>query len=400
DRKRLGDHDIAHEGVNLVERECDGDPCNVWGKFCGCHNYGTGLIDVWLLTGDRSYRDAGVEYGYEHARTAKVWGGFGHRGWGRKMASVLATYKVTRDPKLKAWLIENCRPPVPDKALREDGRCLIMGRGPGSWQAGLCGHAIWHNWVLHRDEYKGVARDDYRDQIVGIARNVARYWWSDELHGGPYYITFPPIKPGDKAATAPTFGGGGGDYTQTCVDMMTRGYLLTGDPALLKSAKKFWNAANGEEKTVQRARLQTIRGMGSNTFWCRRLVSLLAHPRADRSPPKKITDLKAEATGGGAVKLSWTAPSDDDRVAAYQVKHAPRPIVAFDDYRAWRDYRKKWTWWSGYNVAGEPPPGRPGGAESMTVTDLPAGTYHFAIRSRDAAPNESPISNVVKVDVR
>jgi len=376
-------------------------PVSRWGKFCGCHNYGAGLLDVWLLTGDRSYRDAGVEYGYDHARMLKVWGGFGGkgRGWGRKMASVLATYKVTRDPKLKAWLIANCHPPVPSNDVREDGRGLTAGAYHGCWMTGLCHHAIWHNWVLHEHEYKGVEYDDYRDQLIGMARNVARYWWSDKLNGGPYYITFPPIKPGDEQATAPKFNGGGGAYTPTCVDMITRGYLLTGDPTLLAAAKKFWNA-NNPSKTVQTMRLQTIRGMGSNTFWCRQLIHELAHPRQDRSAPTQVTDLKAEAAGGGSVKLAWTAPKDDGKVVAYQVKHAPRPIVACDEYRPARDYTKKWTWWAGYNVAGEPKPGRPGTAQQMVIEGVPAGRRYFALRSRDAAPNESALSNVVAVDVR
>jgi hypothetical protein len=419
---RTGDHDYlrrAHsygrnyrdfgvprtDGLEFGERKkgrWGAGPVARWGKFCGCHNYGAGLLDLWLLTGDRSYRDAAVEYGYDHAGAVKVWGGFGGkgRGWARKMASVLATYKVTRDPKLKAWLVENCRPPIPDKALREDGRCLIAKNLQGSWQTGLCHHAVWHNWILHKDEYAGVERDDYRDQIIGIARNVAKYWWSDKLGGGPYYITFPPIRPGNAKATAPTFGGGGGGYTPTCVDMMTRGYLLTGDEALLAAATKFWSATGGSDKAVFSARLQDIYGMGSNTFWCRQLVYELAHPRADRSSPAAITDLAGQPLGGGKVKLTWTAPKDDARVAVYQVKHAPLPIVPFDAYRAWRDFKKKWTWWSAYNVASEPKPGRPGAAQQMVVDGLAPGVRYFAVRSRDGAPNESRLSNVVRVDVR
>jgi len=373
-----------------------------WGKFCGCHNYGAGVIDMWLITGDRSYRDAGVEYGYDHARALKVWGGFGGkgRGWGRKMASVLATYKVTRDPKLKRWLITNCRPPVPGKEVREDSRGLTAGAYHGCWMTALCHHAIWHNWVLHENEYRGVAYDDYRDQLIGIGRNVARYWWFDRVNGGPYYVTFPKIKPGDEKACRPTANGGGSAYTATCIDMITRAYLLTGDRTLLRTAAKFWNGVNGKDKTVLSARLQDIYGMGSNTFWCRQLVYLLAHPRRDRTPPSRVTDLKAAALGDGKVRLTWTAPKSSEKVVAYQVKHAPCPIVPFDEYRAASDYKKKWTWWAGYNVAGEPKPGKPGAAQSMTVGGIAAGTRYFALRSRDAAPNESALSNVVRVEVR
>ena len=373
-----------------------------WGKFCGCHNYGAGVIDIWLITGDRSYRDAGTDYGYDHARVLKVWGGFGGkgRGWGRKMASVLATYKITRDPKLKQWLVTNCRPPIPGNDVREDGRGLTAGAYHGCWMTALCHHAIWHNWLLHSNEYKGVEYDDYRDQLIGIGRNVAKYWWFDSVKGGPYYVTFPPIKPGDEQATRPTTNGGGGTYTATCIDMISRAYLLTGDKKLLAAAVKFWNGVNGADQTLLSARLQDILGMGSNTFWCRQLIYELAHPRQDRKPPAAVTDLEAEALGGGAVKLTWSAPADDGKVAAYQLKHAPCPMVPFDEYRAAHDYKKKWTWWGGYNVAGDPLPGTPGVEQSMTVKGVPAGTRYFALRSRDAALNESPISNMARVEVR
>jgi len=374
-------------------------PIARWGKFCGCHNYGAGLIDMWLITGDRSYREAGVEYGYEHAKATRVWGGFGGkgRGWARKMASVLRTYDVTRDPKLKAWLIANCRPPVPDEALRADSRGLIAGKLQGSWMATLCHHAIWHNWRLNGDAYTGVARDDFLDGIIGMARNVAKYWYFPQFNGGPYYITFDTPKPGDVSAN-----GGGASYTSSCIDTMTRGYLLTGDPYLLERAKRFWDCVNGKDKAVLSARLQDFSGMGSNGFWARQLILELAHPRTDREPPARVTDLKVEALGGGNVRLTWTAPTDrgGGAVVSYQVKHAPRPFVTFNEYEYPRDHGTKWTWWAGYNVAGEPKPGTPGTTETMVLTGIPAGTRHFCLRAKDGEPNESEMSNCVKVEVK
>ncbi|MGQ9663156.1 MAG: hypothetical protein ACUVWX_12580, partial [Kiritimatiellia bacterium] len=62
-----------------------------WGKFCDCHNYGAGLLDMWLVTGDRSYRDAGVEFGYDIVRRRRSPSGFGNRDWGRHMTAVLRT---------------------------------------------------------------------------------------------------------------------------------------------------------------------------------------------------------------------------------------------------------------------------------------------------------------------
>lgn len=367
-----------------------------WGKFCECHNYGAGLLDMWLVTGDRSYRDAGVEYGYVHSRAGNPYGGFGDRHWGRRMTSVLRTWQVTRDPDLRKWLVAYCRPVIPDEALRADGRALICGKHMASWMVGVCSHAIWHNWVLNQDQYEGVACDNYRDQLIGMARQVAKYWWFDHVKGGPYHFDFDLEGPGKV-----TTNGGGGPYTLSCVDMITRGYLLTGDPRLLAAARKFWDAYSGGDGTVQIARLQEVGGMGSGSFWARQLIDAVAHPRQDREPPSAVADLKAEARGGGKVRLTWTAPKDAaSRIAAYQVKHAPCPMVEYEDYEYPRDHRQKWTWWAGYNVAGEPAPGQAGTTETMVVEAVPPGARHFALRSRDAAANESAMSNVAVVDTK
>ena len=75
-------------------------------------------------------------------------------------------------------------------------------------------------------------------------------------------------------------------------------------------------------------------------------------------------------------------------------------MVAFPDYQFPADKGKKWTWWAGYNVPGEPKPGAPGAAESMVVETVPAGTHYFALVARDAEANESALSNCVSVDVK
>ncbi len=366
-----------------------------WGKFCGCHHYGAGLVDMWLVTGDRSYLDAGLEWGYQCA-VAKAYGGFGNRHWGRRMAAALRAYQVTRDPKLKAFLVKYCRPPTPGEALRADGRALLAGKHLSSWMVGLCGHAVWHNYVEHRGEYQGVELDDFEDGIIGIARNVANYWWNDATKSGPYWFDFDGAGPGKIK-----FNGGSPAYSTTCIDMMTRGYLLTGDRHLLDSARKYWNNTNGPDATVQNARLQDFHGMGANGFWARQLVYELAHPRKDAKPPAAVADLKVQALGGGRVKLTWTAPKDaGGRVARYQVKHAPLPFCVMRDYKFPGDRGKKWTWWAGYNVAGEPAPAKPGAAQSMELGGVPAGKRSFCVRSRDGSNNESALGNIVEVEVK
>jgi hypothetical protein len=114
--------------------------------------------------------------------------------------------------------------------------------------------------------------------------------------------------------------------------------------------------------------------------------------REDKTPPEIIKDLKAEALGGGKVKLSWTAPADAARV---QVKHAGKPLVR----RAWPDKDKIHTgWWAAENVGSEP--AAKAGAQSVEVENVPAGKRFFAARAWDAAANRSEMGNVVEVEVK
>jgi len=371
-----------------------------WGKYCECHHYGAGLIDMWLATGDRSYLEAGLDWGREMARGEKPPSGFGDRGWGRAMAAALRAYQVTRDPALKAFLVRNCRPPVPNEALRADGRALLAGKHQSSWMTALCTHAVWHNYLQNGAALSELERDDYEDGIVGQARNIAKYWYQEKSKHAPYHLTFDDPKPGEISSP-----GGDAAYSASVIDSITRGYLLTGDRKLLDAAVMYWNCVNGEDRTTVSARLQDFQGMGSNDYWARQLIWELAHPRKDAEGPEAVKDLAAEAAeaaGGGKVKLTWTAPADrgGGKVARYQLKHAPVPFCSFEEYKFPEDQGKRWTWWAGHNVAGEPAPGEPGAKQTAEIAGVPAGKRHFCLVSRDDSHNESPMSNQVEVEVK
>jgi len=105
-----------------------------------------------------------------------------------------------------------------------------------------------------------------------------------------------------------------------------------------------------------------------------------------------VADLKAEALGGGKVKLTWTTPADAARL---HIKWADKPMVE----RAWPDkVESHANWWAATHVTGEPEP-KPGG-QSMVVEAVPVGTRCFAIRSFDGNNNRSDISNIGKVEVK
>jgi len=48
------------------------------------------------------------------------------------------------------------------------------------------------------------------------------------------------------------------------------------------------------------------------------------------------------------------------------------------------------------NLGGEPKPKAPGAKESFTVSGVPAGAKHFAVRSFDDSRNRSALSNVAR----
>lgn len=144
------------------------------------------------------------------------------------------------------------------------------------------------------------------------------------------------------------------------------------------------------------------------------------YPKTDATPPAAIGDLHAEALGGGRVRLTWTAPGGDGheaRAGRYQVKWSTARIV--ERVEGWPDRtpplpatRAEWearaaafnakqrAFRAATSAAGAPRPGAAGTHETMTISDLPPGTVHFAIKSWDDADNISDISNVVSVDVR
>jgi hypothetical protein len=85
-------------------------------------------------------------------------------------------------------------------------------------------------------------------------------------------------------------------------------------------------------------------------------------------------------------KLTWTAPGDDSlagRATSYDVRYSLSPITATNFTLATR-------------VTGVPAPKPSGSAETLTVTNLIAGTsYYFAIKTGDEVTNWSALSNIV-----
>jgi hypothetical protein len=107
----------------------------------------------------------------------------------------------------------------------------------------------------------------------------------------------------------------------------------------------------------------------------------------DINPPAAVGDLAVSLAGPFSVTLTFTAPKDTGAgsaggAASYDVRYGLSPLTElnFD---------------SAAGLATPPAPSPADTPESVTVTGLdPIQRYYFAVRSRDAAGNRSPISNV------
>jgi len=110
----------------------------------------------------------------------------------------------------------------------------------------------------------------------------------------------------------------------------------------------------------------------------------------DPAPPGAVTDLRALDLEPHAVTLGFTAPGDDGALgtaAAYVVRSSPDPI-------------NEATWPGADSLALAIPP-RPGGdTVEVRITGLqPGTTAHYAVRARDDAGKEGPVSNDLEVDL-
>ncbi len=108
---------------------------------------------------------------------------------------------------------------------------------------------------------------------------------------------------------------------------------------------------------------------------------------ADGTPPLPVTDLSAASIAHRRIGLAWTAPADDDGdpVASYEGRMSEGSL-------------DETTWESATPIPNPPVPEPPGGAQALTVIDLvPATSYAFAVRARDAEGNLAPLGSVLQV---
>ncbi len=106
----------------------------------------------------------------------------------------------------------------------------------------------------------------------------------------------------------------------------------------------------------------------------------------ETTPPAAIANLAAPSATQTGVTLTWTAPGNDSTTgtaSTYDLRYSTAPITLAN-------------FSSATQVAGVPAPKTAGSAETFTVNGLTMSTtYYFAIKTADAVPNWSGLSNVV-----
>jgi hypothetical protein len=219
--------------------------------------------------------------------------------------------------------------------------------------------------------YRHHPEEEVRDAILGISDWLCYDVAAGNPPGFSYHWT----------SAAPE---GRSSSGHRCMSTMAWAYLATGQKRYLDAADKHAGKLSDWYQN----------GFGQE------YVYIKTTPRPDATLPAAVTDLAAEAAGGGKVKLTWTAPADPDdpKVAEYQVKYATKEIKEHSDWRTEAD--KAISFWAATNCKGEPKPAAGGTKESFTAEGLAPGVTWFALKSYDKQPNQSDLSNVVKVEVK
>ncbi|MEK7622171.1 MAG: dockerin type I domain-containing protein [Patescibacteria group bacterium] len=114
-------------------------------------------------------------------------------------------------------------------------------------------------------------------------------------------------------------------------------------------------------------------------------------PHSPSTSLQPITDLRVVSTTEKSAILTWVAPNQNfprrssTAVSSYDLRYSRDPIT-----------EANWDSSAVAQASGEPRPTTPGQTQSYVLVDLGADkSYHAAIKSRDAAGNFSPLSNLV-----
>jgi hypothetical protein len=348
---------------------------NRWGPMDTQHFSVDEVVNYYYLTGDRQCLTAINKYAQQAAQfVGKTSGEVAEKGSSRAHGwigrALVACYEATGD---KRWF-EAAEQMVKAIAAGQDKTAGSISpihtaadsKGHTPFMAAAVGMALGRYYKHHQDEevfdaFMGIA--DWMCYYVAAGAGGFSYHWSEH-------------DPGKASASG-----------NRCMSTMSWAYTATGQKRYLDAADK-----HAEGKKIA---FWTRNGFGQEY-----LLNKLTQ-RADPTPPSAVQDLSAEPLGGGKVRLAWTAPGDDageGQAARYQIKYAAKEIKEHSNWRT--EEGKTLSFWAATNCKNEPEPSAAGAKESFTAEGLKPGTYWFALKTYDKQPNQSDLSNVVKVEVK
>lgn len=280
-----------------------GDDKELWhlvqAKSCYCHFYGAGLVDYFLLTGERDALEAAVDLAEQKNSEFRKHRTFtpgkttisDTRGFGRGFYVITHLLEAVPDNRFLADLAQLCRDVLwqtPDmdergfapchigtgfggfdpkkdipQAMREfmkeqgitmDEKGWLTDRAGKRWPVVCLGGTWQHAYVAAAAaRYAEISGDeDMADFADAFGRFAAKFLLSEKCKQTHYYAYMDvPLKGQawdpwkfEPAHTQTTDGVGcvhSGWYTRFLPEAMARAYSFTGDPALLTRAREFWH---------------------------------------------------------------------------------------------------------------------------------------------------------------
>lgn len=292
-----------------------GDDKELWhlvqGKSCYCHFYGAGLVDYFLLTGERDFLEAAIDLAEQKDSEFRKHRQFtpgkttinDTRGFGRGFYVITHLLEAVPDNAFVAKLARLCRdvlwecpnldergfapchigtgfggfdkkkdiPPemqrfMDEKGIAIDDKGWLTDKAGNRWPVACLGGTWQHFYVQAAAERyaRCFADEDMADFSVAFGQFAAKFLLSDQCKQTHYYAYMDVPLKGEAwdpwkfqpEHTATKDGEGcvhSGWYTRFFPDAMAKAYSLAGDSRLLDRAREFWHY--GSKRGYQTKRL-------------------------------------------------------------------------------------------------------------------------------------------------
>lgn len=293
------------------------------------------------------------------------------RATAHALANALQAYKVTGDPELikgyqrylNKWL-RGVQSPI-------HGSIALAWGGGYRWdRAGWVGY-LARTIITFMSEVRGGNWQAYAEAFQFLSGLME---WNYIYGNFDYQVTASKGEIGSSSL-----------WGQYLADPQAWYFLHTGKKKYINQLRKYiYNGINGGAKIFSAA----LRWEGD--FLGRYVQFIRKYRKADLTPPKAISDLKA-TSHGDSITLSWTAPEE---AARYHIVWSDQPISETTTTNT-----KMTNWWAA-NVVGPDLQPIPNKKQKIAIT-IPDSTNSFyaAIFTFDENDNMSPMSNIASDEI-